>query len=776
MPTALLQRQAIAQSVYMQFLLHRAEADPSPLAIVDVALDDTALMEVITAIEVTIQQVEPAPLTATRRERLATLLGMTPTLHTLVERRDDRPDNSIISLSREFYFHLLLSSRVYEKLSSSNAVECASAFQSAAIEMNKVIESHYHTALQECTSPTDGLDRVKLNQVLDGLRKELLPKAHTILMTEMARVGVSVPTDTWLKAKHLAETTVATPNDVVCVDRGLGLATLIKGSEKTAHERPEGREFAHRQLVTHSWQKQGNDIVVLPNTNSRVQIRTPSIAVKKGLGESAYVMDVATKLEAISQHYATPADRIPSSAGLPKAFVYNLYTAIHDSIGDRGGNLQTQSAKHIVLGVHQYNARKWPLSDPRFAATKDSLPVLCLLQNISVNGFGQGLRYGSRYPLLQELTLMSELALLHTVYNTVSPEDKTSIQRVMEQYHKFLNTSKRGPYFSNSEYGKSAIADIAKLKAKWATPTIVARSSNDVMDNARNGLRILLANNLHFGHRYTKLVQSLSVFVEPMSVGGCKSGNERAQSINGRVAILDAALSGKPEFTELRQALQKLAVAPNANEAISAADTVKSLLDKAYNEYGLQSAASVVSLIDQGAPAKVEAKKGFHVNRNYAEESQLSRLSQTNASRMQAHKGLVDVMQGSWSGHPKSGWARLKSNIVGRICIVLFPLLIIAWPLAGIRAGIDNANRRRAADGVRAIAIAKGQSNPIWDGKNGSTAHILAGLPPDTTRKVRVAEMRLQATSTKTTPEQSSSLTKDTTPSSPADEPSGPRH
>lgn len=57
-----------------------------------------------------------------------------------------------------------------------------------------------------------------------------------------------------------------------------------------------------------------------------------------------------------------------------------------------------------------------------------------------------------------------------------------------------------------------------------------------------------MANDLHHTHEYAKLVQSLSLFVEEASIAGCKSGNERAQAINGRVAILDHEAS-KPEST-----------------------------------------------------------------------------------------------------------------------------------------------------------------------------------------------------------------------------------
>ena len=168
-----------------------------------------------------------------------------------------KPKSSLIALQQEYHFHLALVSRVYEKVAPNTKGKMAAAHEAAMTEVNKLVMDAYAKALKEAMK--DGtLDMAKLNKSLDKARKELLPKAHDIMMKQIVRHTGVILTKEQLKGlpdgtslKHVAEGTTATPNDVLHIDADQGLATLIAGSENTAHDRIEGEQFAHRQLITH---------------------------------------------------------------------------------------------------------------------------------------------------------------------------------------------------------------------------------------------------------------------------------------------------------------------------------------------------------------------------------------------------------------------------------------------------------------------------------------------------------------------------------------------
>jgi hypothetical protein len=205
-----------------------------------------------------------------------------------------KPKSSIIALQQEYHFHLALVTRVYEKVAPNlPKAKMAAAHEAAMTEVNKLVMDAYAKALKEAMK-NGTLDMAKLNKSLDKARKELLPKAHDIMMKQIVRHTGVILTKAQLKGlpdgtslKHVAEGTTATPNDVLHIDSGQGLATLIAGSENTAHDRIEGEQFAHRQLITHTVNPDGS---IEANKNPRIQIRTPSPVLKEGLtDDNAYI-------------------------------------------------------------------------------------------------------------------------------------------------------------------------------------------------------------------------------------------------------------------------------------------------------------------------------------------------------------------------------------------------------------------------------------------------------------------------------------------------------
>ncbi|KTC80933.1 hypothetical protein Lche_2953 [Legionella cherrii] len=573
--------------------------------------------------------------------------------------------------------------------------QLALAHQRAMTRVQPLIETAFQKAFSESKN------EAKLIKALDKARASISAEAHSILMEEVVRATGRRLSRKDLEKKevvHLAESTTASPNDLLHTDGSSKLATWISGSQNTAHERGIDT-LADRQIATVALEENGY-------TPSRLQIRTPSLDVKKGIKKKDAINDVSSKLASLATKYAID-EAVTEKPGIGKAFTYNLHTAINDWLGDTGGNNQSAGARIILSGAHLYNkAQLNKKIEEQRVVSEEEIPAkpenvapkpYCLVQNISVNGFGDSLGYGGN-DLTTEATLMAEMAML---YNLVGENDaaKQKVQEVFEQYNKFLDQADAYPeddlFFSKSDEGKAAIALIGKIKEAWQVREEEVVNNNPV-ERAKAALKTMMANDLHHQHEYSKLIQSLSIFIEEASIAGCKSGNERAQAINGRVAILDheaaKANKGEPKDHFFRT-IDALAQATNVDQVFEQADSLKQKLDMKYDKR-LQSGVSLISDVDQGASAKVNAPKIVNwkkhpfdaikaffsnISRNIAEESSLQYLSQGKAGNMQAHKGLTEFMADSWGakGFKKflGGWGAFAHVItLGLAFLVSLPL------------------------------------------------------------------------------------------------------
>ncbi|KTC87580.1 MULTISPECIES: hypothetical protein [Legionella] len=652
------------------------------------------------------------------------------------------PKGSIIALQQELHFHLALVSRVYQTTTKlqDREQEMQAAHQSAMLRVNELVMNSLAQGLKSSLNRDGTINTAQLNKTLDKARKAIVPEAHIILLEEIARHTGEIISKADLKIKTLkkvAEKTTATPNDILHTDNN-GLAVLIEGSENTAHERVKGEKFGHRQIISH---KMGPDNTVVANQNLHMQIRTPSPVVKEDLDEQEYIEDASKKLKHITDKYVLK-DRLTTDDTKPKAYIYNSYTAINDTLDDlTSKNRQTKSAIHILRGAHRHNARQ--LSN---ASDNPSDAVFCLVQNISVNGFGDTLGYDSSNTLVQESTLMAELAMLHTISDSISANSSTvvrkngkpnlepvkadvqkeKIKEVFELYKRFLNTPERKSFFAESAEGQQAIQLISELKADWRAEINFSPTAG-IMANAKLGLKNIMANNLHWRHENAKIVQALCVFSEEVSLGGCKSGNERAQAINGRVALLDDLLNKDEKDAQETEVVHHLATLAKSGNQITVSNiaALRKSLDRLYNERGLQSAMSLISLVDQGGPAKVEAKpRGVYVSRNYAEEKvdSIDNLYQKNSSRFQAHKELTSMMLKATEGNLRSWWARMKSTplgIVGAIAGTVF-----VFPAAYILIDTYLSNKEKVA----AVSISRMEAAKQYRPSTPEVSPGLAGL------------------------------------------------
>lgn len=534
---------------------------------------------------------------------------------------DLKSKNSIIFLQQEMYFQLSLALEVYKKQFDKISEDYSISAETMR-KVNVMVMQVFAEALVAATEDKT-INIETLNSILDKKRLELAEKAHYLLVEEIKpKFNLDLREFNLKKAQKEAPHTTATNKKILHVDRYLNTVTEIEGSDCTSHYREQGMEFAHRAIRTY---RVDNQLEVKYQLNG-LQVRTPSLPVKKGLSEQEYIDDTVVKINKLVADYH-----------LNKPFTYNLFTAMQHRFDDLySNNKQTLSARHIILGAHTYN---------RQVHNKFSTNY-CLIQAISVNGFGRALgyhRFGFGVNLPNEATLLAEMSLCYNMgqkniinryKDFLEPKDSKGFFEKIFDYFK-------SPYFVTSIQGQDLRKQIAKQKTEWQGRREVNRDDNT--DLVCTSLQKIMAYNLHFSHDYAKLIQALSIFLEDESILGCKSGNERTPIIMEREQLLKQI--NIP--SDLIDAFVKVAHARNKSETIKALNNLKITVNKYYNDENLYGASALIPLVDQGAGHKISAKNGFELNSNKAEDQRsekITNLKQSNVRNLQAQNGLPDYM------------------------------------------------------------------------------------------------------------------------------------
>lgn len=580
---------------------------------------------------------------------------------------------SIIPLQEEFHYHLALAARVYadgvDDIKVKAQIEEAQV--AAVLRVNQKVQEVFKAAIREAHDESSTVFNVKdVNEILAKAREELMKEGHRFLGEEMKARGIqeSQLTGNKKEFKHKAETIPATENALIFVDKLKGQPGKIYYFEgagtNTSHVRRQGELAGSVQISDCDINQQGE---IKVKKHPRFQERNPSLDVKKGLNKEQRIDDVANKLNQISDKYEFK-EISASGPGQTSAFVYNLHTALSSD------NQQKQGAEAIIQGAHQFNK----------VQLGETLPgPICLVQNISVNGFGPKLSYDSKDPLVKEAKLMADMAMMHTLYEGSTPEEKSHMDNVFRLYKEFLGQNPPGDYFSKDPSFQMVETYIHVLKAEWQknTPPVVEAADaiqglyddskselnqeeiNDILEEKRyqslqGGLKKLMAADLDGLSKYSKLIPSLSVYLETVSISGCKSANERAQAINGRVAVLDKYVQGTLDDSlsrDIKTALDQFSYATKPKEIEKAAAELNSALDKAYNRDWLYSAMARMSFRDQGGPAKLAPTVSFSISKvfkwlrsqvdtNWGENSGITNLIDKNSKIMQAHNGMGEAM------------------------------------------------------------------------------------------------------------------------------------
>ncbi|RUR13574.1 hypothetical protein [Legionella sp. km772] len=456
------------------------------------------------------------------------------------------------------------------------------------------------------------------------------------------------------------------------------------------------------------------------------------------------VTDTAQKIQHLQSKYQLgDIDRGP----IPKAFVYNLYTSLNRTGDgstkmphpaewyDERNNKQTQSADHILKAAHEYN-RNNPVAP------------LCLVQNVPVNGWGHNIDIDPSNPsIVNEAALMGQLAALHTIYDTLSVEDKNNAQKIFADYKQFLTTPETSFYDYVVKNNTPTLAQLATIQASppLAKPekpmvevvipvdesaaqrdqrlaTALEDHRAEFLSDAKHAMAALFKakafNDLDNGFTY----QALSVFAENASIGGCKSANERAQAVNGRAAILDfvsldkatrdALLDkylSKEEAKELKTATDGLETAIQHSDLPNITKNMNTL----YGSLNLEGFQALISFIDQGGHAKLSTK-GELLNTNSAEPVH---TNVKNASKWQCHKGLTDNVLAEFNGVQKFSWLKEMKGALKPVAAAIGATGIGLGIAAavGITAGFPPAGLViAAAAGVTLLAYTLFKVLPKW--------------------------------------------------------------
>ena len=212
---------------------------------------------------------------------------------------------------------------------------------------------------------------------------------------------------------------------------------------------------------------------------------------------------------------------------------------------------------------------------------------------------------------------MGQLAVLHTVYDVLSKQDQPDVRQIFTSYQSFLlrNETNFYEYLKTNQPNTLEVLDRMKTPDRQQVPAKLI--SQDVegleehrvafVENAKCALAALFKAEAFSEHKNGFTYQALSVFVENASIGGCKSANERAQAVNGRVAILDFVsldkktrdnlldtYLSKGKASELKTAVAELETAIEKRDLTNITKNLNTL----YGSLNLEGFQALISFID----------------------------------------------------------------------------------------------------------------------------------------------------------------------------------
>ncbi len=551
--------------------------------------------------------------------------------------------SSIIQLQQEMAMHVLLSLRVLER--KTNEKLDGSLRGKLLTQVNQLVQEAFKTALQAAYSDKGIINMVILNRELDKARRVLAPQCRELLAQLVHSTYSETNWETAVQTmdKHEFAATTATGMDYLHCDVRNQTVTRISATEQTAHNKKKGAETQAIRVLYRNHYNPENGIVT-PHLSHTMEIRVPSIADKettKNIG----IKDVAEKLKSDHQLFK---DQATHSGG---PIIYNLLTSLHTAVFDilpkiELQNQQRLSSNYILQGAHLYNLEQMRAGD---------CEALVYVQNIPVNQHTNKLDDYAFDDVTGEATIMTDIALLSTLRHhsgifpyTVRNDLNNTYSYVHKKYLSFLSQGDdSSSYFHNTNTGVTVRELLSLHKELWNVAPLTSDNNDNLTDLAVKALFKVFSQNKHRNPQFGILVQTLSIFVEPMSQAGCKSANERYQAVSGRVDLLKSISSRTDNTLSTEEAKLKNALISLVNGK-GTLEQLQECVDKAYNRHNLQGAVAAISMEDQGAGSKVRAtqnksKPGVitEYDTNVAESGFLTKLFQSGCSAMQSHKAKL---------------------------------------------------------------------------------------------------------------------------------------
>lgn len=564
--------------------------------------------------------------------------------------------SSVIGLQEELSMHTLLSLRVLENAMKKNGLDIvltAEERQALLAKINQKVffglsDLLYASQIVASDLSFFKFDFIYLNQQLDAARARLAPECRELLVDALLEKMSEEDKGTLCNdvlatlEDHDFSATTATGMDYLRTDVSNQTVVRISGTDHTAHNKEIGAEKQALRLLARNRYTPKNGVE--PYLNRTQEARVPSTAVTNGI-HAKIVADVKAKF---NHSVKQLRDKNPSYNG---PMIYNLLTSLHSDAYDRlveRKNRPRKNVDRILSGAHAFN---------RSQLEQGRHNQLVYVQNIPVNQHTNRLDNKAFDNATAEATLMADMALMSTFkqYSPVfSPALACSIEASYDAMHNeylhFLATATSESRFKDSSSGKRVIEQVTQMKKIWSEAINDFPKSNDLNVLAVQALFKMMVTNEYHNKQFGMLVQSLSVFIEPLSQAGCKSANERYQAVAGRVELLKS-LSTHDKLTDDKKAV--IGALRDFVKGKAKVSDIQEKLDSAYNQYNLQGSAAVFSEEDQGASSKVRATanrtepgKVSEINTNYAETGFLTRLYQRFSAAMQSHKAkLADVFR-----------------------------------------------------------------------------------------------------------------------------------
>lgn len=542
---------------------------------------------------------------------------------------------SIVASFEEMNAHMTLMAKAYERNFPSEAPispdDWTKIRQEAALKIQEQVGRIYQYAAEKASK--DGVVNVEqlnahlvkerealghfakkavLKEVVEHLKNTKRQDKETIL-GYMAELGRKLN-------EHSFTEQTATGFDYFHTSDYLQQGMLISGTDNTAHDKPKfdadkGEAQAAYRQVTYTYRDEKGTI----QPTGKVTARVPSLAlVFNGMTPQEIIDDLQGKFGFL--HDQMRAMR----GGKNGPVVENLFTSFHSEQWEKRvdwkNNRQRTSALYMMEAMHIFNASQYRKNP----ADRDYLYV----QNIGTNRHTRDLgyqedRYFGGSTELDDITLSAEMAMLHSLQENsayLTPQVQKQIkdinETVIHRYEFYLKDPDRKTYFAQSSDGQGLIRSIRHFKE---TLKISLKANNRELDLdpdlptlAANALAQMFADNKHWDARTGQLAQALSMYIQPASPCGCKSGNERNQDVMARFSLLtsihkrvdDAGnMNGLREHEkEIYKQLEAYALGQNKSpEALRAAISIS------VRESNLRGGVDAISREDQGGAAKISS-------------------------------------------------------------------------------------------------------------------------------------------------------------------------